>query len=683
MLSPAPEARPRIMQRAEQMPGSGGGRPAAWVAAAAPAAVPVLLAIHDVDANAAAAWAWMLRALAVLVAVSLVAGAQLLTRRVRLARGLLASGALGFGALGVLGLAAAPLASFVVALVTVALVTVVPARDRAEPAHGRRPRERARAAAWAALAVMLGLAAFDLGREPLTRIAGLVPALVALYEGRALLRSRGRWRVLAVLAGVVAATVLLWDLPGLALLAATGLPVGLLLLLPDAPTGHKPLLDLWLAALIGHPARLLITTFTVVGVTGGVALTLPSASTQAPLTIVDGLFMAFSAVCVTGLAVIDVPVVMTGVGEAILLVLIQVGGLGILTFTTAAFLVMGNLDVRSEGIAARMFATETPRASLGPALRRVLLVTAIAELLGALILSWAFVAGGESLGSAIWRGTFTSISAYCNAGFALQSDSLIPYQAQPVVVSTVTALIIVGGLGPAVVVAFPAWLSGRPTSLTVRLVITSTLWLLLAPTVLFTIIEWDHSLAGLGPVDRVLNAWFLSVTTRTAGFNSVDMTALAPATVTLVILLMAVGGSPGSTAGGIKTTTAAVLFLASLATSRGAPNVEIGRRTIPEGTVRRALATTGAYMVAAACMLVFIQLTQPISPTLALFEVVSALSTVGLSLGATTELDEVGRLAITLTMLVGRVGALTFLGVLMPLAPARPIQRPEEDIPIG
>lgn len=667
-------------------PGSGGGRPAAWVAAAAPAAVPVLLAIHEVDAAAESVGAWVLRGLAVLVALGLLLGAQLLTRHARFARGLLASAAVGFGALGVLGLADAPLASFVVALVSVALVTVVPARDRAEPAHGRRPRERARAAAWAALAVMLGLAAFGLVDEPLGRVAGFVPALVAVYEGRALLRSRGRLRVLAVLAGVGAAVALLWSLPELSLLAAAGLPVGLLLLLPDAPTHgatHPPLLDLWLAALIGHPARLLITTFVVVGITGGIALTLPAASTQAPLSIVDGLFMAFSAVCVTGLSVIDVPVVLTGAGEAILLVLIQVGGLGILTFTTAAFLVMGNLDVRSEGIAARMFATETPRASLGPALRRVLLVTFLAELCGAAILSVSLLGRGEPLGAAIWEGTFTAISAYCNAGFALRSDNLVTYQAEPLVIGTVSALIIVGGLGPAVVVAVPAWLRGRPTSLTVRVVLTTTLWLLLAPTVLFTIIEWNGSLAGLGPVDRVLNAWFLSVTTRTAGFNSVDMTALAPATVTVVILLMAIGGSPGSTAGGIKTTTAAVLFLASLATSRGAPAVEIGRRSIPEATVRRALATTGAFAVATACMLVFIQLTQPISPTLAIFEVVSALGTVGLSLGATTELDAVGRLAITLGMLVGRVGALTFLGVLMPLAPARPTQRPQEDIPIG
>jgi trk system potassium uptake protein len=675
------------MQRADQthMPGSAGGRPAAWVSAAGPAVVPMLLAIHEVDADAGSIWAWIMRGLAVLVALGLVLGAQLLTRRTRLARRLLAGSAMSFGALGVLGLADAPLASFVVALVALALLTVVPARDRAEPAHGRRPRERARAAAWAALAVMLGLAAFGVvGGDPLARVAALAPALVALYEGRALLRSRGRWRVLALLAAVISGTAALWSLPGLSLLAATGLPVGLLLLMPDAPAGaQKPLLDLWLAALMGHPARLLITTFTVVGVTGGIALTMPSASTQAPLSIVDGLFTAFSAVCVTGLSVIDVPVVLTGVGEALLLVLIQVGGLGILTFTTAAFLVMGSLDVRSEGIAARLFASETPRASLAPALRRMLLVTLVAELLGAVVLSALFVAGGEAPASAIWRGTFTAISAYCNAGFALNSDSMISFQGDPLVMGTLSALIIVGGLGPAVVVAVPAWIRGRPTSLTVRVVISTTLCLLLAPAVLFAIVEWNHSLAGLAPVDRLINAWFLSVTTRTAGFNSVDMTALAPATVTIVILLMAIGGSPGSTAGGLKTTTAAVLFLASLATSRGAPNVEIGRRSIPEATVRRALAITGAFVVATACMLVFIQLTQPISPTLAVFEVVSALSTVGLSLGATSELDSVGRLAITLAMLVGRVGALTFLGVLMPLAPARPTQRPQEDLPIG
>jgi trk system potassium uptake protein len=662
---------------------AGGGRPAAWVAAAGPAVVPVLLAIHEVEAGAAGVGAFVLRGLAVLVAAGLVLGAQLLTRRPRLARALLAGAAVSFGALGILGLADAPLASFLVALIAVALVTVVPARDRAEPAHGRRPRERARAAAWAALVVMLGLAAFGLVREPVGRVAAFVPALVAVYEGRALLRSRGRLRVLAVLAGVGAAVAALWSLPGPALLAATAVPVGLLLLLPDAPTGRRPLLDQWLARLLGHPARLLITTFTVVGVTGGVALTMPIVSTAAPLPIVDGLFMAFSAVCVTGLSVIDVPVALTGVGEAIILLLIQVGGLGILTFTTAAFLVMGNLDVRSEGIAARMLAAETPRASLGPALRRVLVVTVVAELVGAGLLTFLFATGGEPLASAAWRGTFTAISAYCNAGFALQSDSLVPYQAQPGVIGTVTALIIVGGLGPAVVVALPAWVRGRPTSLTVRVVLATTLWLLLVPTVLFALFEWNQSLAGLAWPDRLVNAWFLSVTTRTAGFNTVDMAALAPATVTLVILLMAVGGSPGSTAGGLKTTTAAVLLLASLATSRGAPSVEVGGRTIPEATVRRALAITGAFVVVVACMLVFIQLTQTLSPTVAVFEVISALGTVGLSLGGTGELDAVGRVAITLAMLVGRVGALTFLGVLMPLAPPRLALRPHEDLPIG
>lgn len=672
------------MQPGDESPRPAGGRPAAWVAAAAPAVVPVLLAIHEVDGRAASAGAWILRGLAVAVATAMLVGALLSIRGPRpLARGLLATSAVSFGALGVLGLAASPLASFVVALVTVALVTVVPARDRAEPAHGRRPRQRARAAAWAALTVMLGLAAFGATDDPVGRAAGFGPAAVALYEGRALLRSRGRLRVLAMLGGVVAGVAALWSVPGLALLLAAAVPGGLLVLLPAAAAGPTSLVDQWLSTLLGHPARLLITTFTVVGVVGGVALTMPSASTDAPLTIVDGLFMAFSAVCVTGLSVIDVPVALTGLGEAIVLLLIQVGGLGILTFTTTAFLVMGNLDVRSEGIAARMLASETPRASLGPALRRVLLVTAIAELVGALVLTLLFVAGGEPLASALWRGTFTAISAYCNAGFALQSDSLVTYQAQPLVVGTVSALIIVGGLGPAVVLALPAWVRGRPTSLTVRVVLATSGWLLVTPALLFTIMEWNHSLAGLGAFDRVLNAWFLSVTTRTAGFNSVDMTALTPATVTLVIILMAIGGSPGSTAGGLKTTTAAVLFLASLATSRGASRVEIGRRAIPEATVRRALATTGAFAVVAACVLVFVQLTQPISPMAAAFEVISALGTVGLSLGATAELDAVGRLAITLTMLVGRVGALTFLGVLLPLAPVRPALRPQEDLPIG
>ncbi|MCA9652132.1 MAG: hypothetical protein KC501_19615 [Myxococcales bacterium] len=654
-----------------------------WISTAAPAVVPLLLGIHRVDASSPPTTGWLLRGTAAGVALGLMAGVALRHRRPRLGRAVFVGSATGFGAMGVLGLADAPVASFVVALVAMALLAVTPSFDAVTPAAARRPRTLARAAAWAAAIVSLLLAAFLPSVDPFARAAGLLPSLIALVRARILLRTRARARVLVGAGVVLAGASASWSMPSLALLFVAAIPVGILLLLPDSTRTGATLLDAWSDALLGHPARLLLATFAMVGVAGGIALTIPAVSTGEPLHIIDGLFTAVSAVCVTGLIVVDTPTALTGLGQAIVLLLIQIGGLGILTFTTAAFLAIGNLGVRSEGIAARLLASETPRASLGTALRRVLLVTAVTEATGTVVLSIAFAASGEPLGGAVWRGLFTAISAYCNAGFALQSDSLVPHAGSPTVLLTVSALVIVGGLGPAVVVAVPAWLRRRPASLLVRVVLTTTAWLLAVPTLLFLVIEWDHALAELSVVDRVINAWFLSVTTRTAGFNSVEMGMLTAPTVTLVMMLMLVGGSPGSTAGGLKTTTAAVLFLASLATARGAATVRVWHRRIPSTTIRRALAATGAMVFVATGTLVFLQLTQPIPPVEAAFEVVSAIATVGLSLGVTAELDGIGRIAITILMLVGRVGPLVFLGVLMPLAPPSLAKCPQQDLPVG
>jgi len=654
-------------------------RRAGWVIAAAPAVVPVLLTIHGLDASAVGMQAWVLRGLAVAIALGLLAGGLVPAHFPRAARVVFVVAALGFSVVGVLGLPDAPLASFMVGVVGVALLALTPV---ARPLRGTS-RGHARDTAWAALFVTLGLAALIAPVDPVARGAALLPAALAAYEGRLLWRTRERWVAGALVAAAGLGVVMGWGHPGTTLLVAAAVPAGLLLMLPAAAPTSAPLRELWSAAVLEHPARLLMATFALAGVAGGVLLTIPAASTGEPLTIIDGLFTAFSAVCVTGLIVVDTPAALTGFGQAVVLLLIQLGGLGILTFTTATFLAMGSLGVRGEGIATRLLAAETPRTSLLPALLRVAAVTVAAELTGAVILSSLFIAQGDPVPAGIWRGTFTAISAYCNAGFALQTDSLMPYAQSPLVLWVSSGLLIVGGLGPAVVVAIPRWLRGRPTSLLVRVVIPTTLVLLFVPTLLFLAIEWDHALAGLSLVDRITNAWFLSATTRTAGFNSLDMTSLAPATVTVVILLMAIGGSPGSTAGGLKTTTAAVLLLASLATARGRDRLEIGRRSIPDLTVRRALAATGALMLVVGATLVFIQLTQSLSATDATFEVVSAVSTVGLSLNATGQLDGVGRVAILAVMLVGRIGPLTFLSVLMPAARPRPISRPPEDLPVG
>jgi trk system potassium uptake protein TrkH len=303
----------------------------------------------------------------------------------------------------------------------------------------------------------------------------------------------------------------------------------------------------------------------------------------------------------------------------------------------------------------------------------------------AIVLGLLFRLHGDGWGEAAWRGLFTAISAYCNAGFALQSDSLIPYQDSGLILHLVALLIILGGLGPVVVAALPRILAReqRP-SLHARIVLLTTAVLLVIPTCLIGALEWNHSLAGLSVPARLHNAWFQSVTTRTAGFNSVDFAALTPATQTLVEALMFIGGSPGSTAGGIKTTTVFVLVFAVVAVVRLRPGVIWGGWRIPHTTIYRAAAvvTLGALSVVFGVFV--IQLTQDIDTDMAIFEVVSALGTVGLSTGGTAQLDNVGKVIITVCMFMGRVAPLTvFLIFSRPGVGESAWKYPEQDISVG
>lgn len=222
----------------------------------------------------------------------------------------------------------------------------------------------------------------------------------------------------------------------------------------------------------------------------------------------------------------------------------------------------------------------------------------------------------------------------------------------------VSLLIVLGGLGPLVVVALPALARGRG-SLHTRVVAISTGALLVVPAGLFLAFEWGNTLAGMGLGERLINAWFQSVTLRTAGFNSIDFAAIRPATWTLSVVCMFIGGSPASTAGGAKTTTLAVLLLAVAATIRGRTEASAFGRAIPHRTVYEAAAVTTLGVLSAAGALTALQLTQTLPLDLALFEVVSALGTVGLTMGATGRVDDVGKIVLMACMFAGRVGPLT------------------------
>jgi trk system potassium uptake protein TrkH len=471
------------------------------------------------------------------------------------------------------------------------------------------------------------------------------------------------------------------------------------LILPDTSAithvlAASSLLAVWLApgasaiwaGVIGDPARLLIVTFAALCFGGSALLALPVASAiGSSVGVLDAAFTAVSAVCVTGLAVLDTPRAFSFVGQAFILLLIQLGGLGIMTFYSAAFSLLGKrLSLRHERAIAGALSIED-RGHLFGALGRVLRVTVIAESLGAAVLFARFLREDASAADALWRAVFTSISAFCNAGFALQSNSLIGYNQDPLILHAIALLVIAGGLSPIAITSLPKALSGRRTTLQVRLVLTTTAILLVAGFLGFATFEWTNpkTLGELSYPDRLHNAWFQSVTTRTAGFNAIDIAAMRPATQTLTIGLMFIGGSPGSTAGGAKTTTIAVLLLAVGAALRRRTEVTVFGRRLGHATVYRAAAVFMVGVSGALAALVAVQLTQPIELGPAVFEVVSAIATVGLSVGATGTLDSVGKVIIIGCMFAGRVGPLTLFLFLTEPRDQPSWERPEEEVDVG
>ncbi len=519
---------------------------------------------------------------------------------------------------------------------------------------------------------VLGLAALAIGQRPDEPAFGLVMLMATTWS---LLHA---WRTVRAPVRSTTPTGSTSELPSPAgvLLLATAvltfpqqLPVPRVLLfvvlavlgLPVVRAADARRADVtWLDLVLDSPARLLVLSFALLGGVGALLLELPFASTgPGSIALIDAVFTAVSASCVTGLAVLDTPTAFTLFGQVVILALIQFGGLGIMTFAAAAAVYLGRrLGVREEALAANLIGGPSARDDLGGALRTVFRVTLWAELIGAVLLAPLFIAHGDGVPMAVWRAVFTSISAFCNAGFALQTDSLISYQGSPGILLTVSALIALGGLGPPVVVAAPLLLRGRG-SLHAKLAIAATAVLLVVPALFFLVIEWEGTLAGMGVVDKLANAWFQSVTLRTAGFNSIDFAAIHPATWTVAILCMFVGGSPASTAGGIKTTTVATLVLAVVAAGKGRSEASAFGRRIPHRTIYEAAAITTVGVLSAVAALVAIQVTQPIALDHAVFEVASALGTVGLTMGATAKLDGIGKVLIVLCMFAGRVGPLT------------------------
>jgi trk system potassium uptake protein TrkH len=395
---------------------------------------------------------------------------------------------------------------------------------------------------------------------------------------------------------------------------------------------------------------------------------------QPPLDWIDSLFTATSAVCVTGLTVLDVSSQLTFWGQAWVLLLIQLGGLGMITFASLLIVLLGGrLSLRGEALAVG--STERPHViEPGRLVREVVRFTFAFEFVGALLLYVLFVPR-LGWGGAVWPAVFTSVSAFCNAGFSTFPDSLVGFRESPLVLLVVSALIIVGGLGFLALEELSLRFQGGRTrrifrlSLHSRLVLATTVLLLLGGWLLFALLEWNGTLKGLGFGDRLVNALFLSVTCRTAGFNTIDHAQAAESTNFLTILLMMIGGSPGSTAGGVKTTTVALIALLAWSRLRGEEVPNVWGRSVRQEVLSRAVGLLALATVVVVIGVMVLTVTESATPShdtflARAFEAVSGFCTVGLSMGVTPALSPAGRLTLVALMFLGRVGTMTMAAAL-------------------
>ncbi|HZG38903.1 MAG TPA: TrkH family potassium uptake protein [Nodosilinea sp.] len=434
--------------------------------------------------------------------------------------------------------------------------------------------------------------------------------------------------------------------------------------------------------------------FLVLITVGTVLLLLPFATVSGewndPLV---ALFTATSAVCVTGLIVVDTGSYFSAFGEAVILTLIQVGGLGYMTANTFLVLLLGRRLGLRERLAIQQSMDSAALAGGRSLILSIIAMTLIFELTGLFCLYPVFSQDYGS-GYGLWLSVFHSISAFNNAGFSLFEDSIVGYALNPWVNAVITALVIVGGIGYQVIMELFAWLRNRFQgnrcrglfSLNFKVVTSTTAVLLVLGTLAFFVIEYQNP-ATLGPetpYHKLLIAWFQSVIARTAGFNTIDIGAMGNASLFIMIALMFIGASPGSTGGGIKTTTIRILLASTRMALQGKEQVLCFRRQIPTSRVLKAIAVVVGSGLAVISATALLAISNPnLSFITVLFESVSAFATVGLSTGITADLSDFGKYVVIVTMYLGRVGVLLFMGALLGDPKPSAIQYPEEELLIG
>ncbi|WP_372834364.1 TrkH family potassium uptake protein [Puniceibacterium confluentis] len=408
------------------------------------------------------------------------------------------------------------------------------------------------------------------------------------------------------------------------------------------------------------PPALLASFYLIFVVLGGLLLWMP-VSHHGEVRLLDAFFTSMSAVTVTGLAVVDTGSTFTIFGQVVIAVLIQLGGLGLMTFAVFVLAAIGIPVGFSQRLILREDLNQSSLGDLATLVRTILKVALVCEVVGAVLLAFLFVpVSGWAFG--MWQAVFHSVSAFNNAGFGLWPDSLTRWVGNPLMNLVIPALFIIGGLGFIVLGDLYAKRSWRALTLHSKLMIVGTLALILWSWVTFAALEWRNpgTLGGLDSTwDRVQASWFQAVTTRTAGFNSLDIGELHDSTVLMMMTLMLIGGGSTSTAGGIKVTTFIVLLLATVAFFRRRATLHAFGRSLGLDEVMKVLALTTLSILIVFIGLFIVSISHDGTFIALAFEVTSAFATVGLSMGTTTELDTVGRVVIMCVMFLGRVGPLT------------------------
>ncbi len=434
------------------------------------------------------------------------------------------------------------------------------------------------------------------------------------------------------------------------------------------------------------PARLALTVFAAVCLLFTFLLSLPASSADGNVTpLHQAMFTAVSAVCVTGLTVVTTAVHWSFFGQLVILIAIFIGGLGTLTLASLlALMVSKRLGVRGKIIAAESMNNAGRLGEVGTLLRIVITTSVVIEAVLALVLIPRFLVLGESFWGAVWHGFFYAISSFNNAGFTAHADGIVPFASDLWILIPIMSGVFLGSLGfPVVMVLLQNGLNWKKWNLHTKLTIEVSLILFAAGSVLWALMEWDNqrTIGTMGIGDKVLHSVFASVQIRSGGFNLVDQNQLESTTMLLTDALMFAGGGSASTAGGIKVTTIAIMFLAIVAEARGDADVKVHGRTIPQGAMRVAISVivAGATLVSVGSFLLLNISGAPLDRVL--FEAISAFATCGLSTNLSAEVPPAGAYVLTALMFMGRVGTVT-LAAALALRQRRQLYHYPEERPI-